>query len=328
MMNKETSHNIRLGVFVTSGIILLIVALYFIGNNKNLFGSTFKLYATFYNVNGLQKGNNVRYSGIDVGTVENIEIKNDTAIRVEMIIEEDLKKNIRKNSLASIGTDGLMGNKLVNIDPGSNDSPLINEGDELPSIKAINTEDMLRTLELTNQNIAVVSADLKDVTGNISKSRGTLYKVLMDTSLAKSLQNVLDNFASVSNDLSTITGKLSSLVADVKNGKGTAGMLLKDTLMSSNLEQTIGNVKKSSERVAEMSENLNNIIQRMDKQNGTIGTLINDTTLAGDLKQSIKNIQSGSDNFNQNMEALKHNFLFKGYFKKQEKKKTQLEDKK
>src|ERR1039457_3677637 len=107
-MNKEIIRNIRLGVFVVAGVLMLIVALYFIGNNKNIFGKSFKLYVVFPNVRGLQPGNNVRYDGINVGTVAKIEIVNDTCIKVEMNIETDLKKVIRKNSIATIGTDGLM----------------------------------------------------------------------------------------------------------------------------------------------------------------------------------------------------------------------------
>ena len=114
-MAKETSKNIRLGIFVLAGTAFLIVALYFIGNKQNLFGSTFKISAQFNNVNGLMIGNNVRFSGIDVGTVESVEIINDSMVNVVMIIEKDVQKFIRKNAVASVGTDGLMGNKLVNI---------------------------------------------------------------------------------------------------------------------------------------------------------------------------------------------------------------------
>src|SRR5436190_1600608 len=146
-MNKEFNHNIKLGIFVVTGALLLVIGLYLIGSNKNMFGSTITLYATFNTVSGLQNGNNIRYAGIDIGTVEDIIIINDTTVRVEMSIEDKLKKVIHKNSIASVGTDGLMGNKLINIDPGTKNSPLVKDGDEIVSIQAINTDAMLRTLE-------------------------------------------------------------------------------------------------------------------------------------------------------------------------------------
>ncbi|MCX6292149.1 MAG: MlaD family protein [Bacteroidetes bacterium] len=320
-MNKETNHRIRLGIFVTTGIIFLIIALYFIGNNRNMFGSTFKLYSTFQNVNGLQPGNNVRYSGIDVGTVEKIEIINDTSVHVQMVVEEKLKEHIRRNSIASIGTDGLMGNKLVNIDPGTLDAPLIKENDEIPSMRSVNTEEMLRTLELTNQNIAIVSADLKDITRSVQKSHGTLYKVLMDTTLAEGMESTLNNIQSVSKDLSNITGELSSLVNSVKSGKGTVGMLLKDTVLPSNLQVTINNVKLSSQRIADLSVSMTDMIQKINGSKGTVNSLLYDSALVNNLKQSMQNIQAGTDNFNQNMEALKNSFLFRSYFRNLEKEK-------
>src|SRR5690348_15105543 len=118
-MKKESSRNMQVGLFVSIGTVLLIVALYLIGDKQNLFGSTFRISAKFYNVNGLMVGNNVRFAGIDIGTVEEIEIINDSSVNVIMVLEERVQPYIKKNAIASIGTDGLMGNKLVNINSGS-----------------------------------------------------------------------------------------------------------------------------------------------------------------------------------------------------------------
>ena len=170
-MNKEIVKSIKLGIFIITGILCLVVALYFIGSRQNMFGRTFKLYTVFKNVRGLQPGYNVRYAGINVGTVEKIKIQGDTTVQVEMSIQSDLKKVIRKNSKTTIGTDGLKGDKLINIEPGSPEGELVNEGDQLGGIASINTEEMLRTLDITNRNIAVVSANLRDITNNINTSR-------------------------------------------------------------------------------------------------------------------------------------------------------------
>ena len=151
-MNKEIYRNIRLGVFVIAGAALLIFGLYSIGKSKSMFGKTFILSCEFSDVNGLAVGNNVRYSGIDVGTVDKIEFANDSTIKVDMLIDDNFKKYIRANSIASIGTDGLMGNKLVSIAPGSSDVPLVEDLSVIRSIKIVNTEEMLRTLDNTNNN--------------------------------------------------------------------------------------------------------------------------------------------------------------------------------
>ncbi|MEO5572232.1 MAG: MlaD family protein [Bacteroidia bacterium] len=319
-MNKTTIHNIKLGIFVITGILALTVGLYFIGSNRNMFGSTFKLYATFHNVGGLQRGNNVRYGGINVGTVKAIKIVNDTVIRVEMSVEADLKKVIRKNSPASVGTDGLMGSKLINIDPGTSDAASINDGDELTSVPAINTDEMLRTLEFTNGNIAIVSANLKDLTENINKSRGTLYKMLMDTSVAVGLQHTLNNMEKVSNNLEDITTDFSTLSNDVKNGKGLLGTLIKDTVITSQLKLTVKQAKESIEQINLSANELKLSLQKINNGNGTLSTLLNDTITSNHLKSSLANIDSSSKSLNENMEALKHSFLLRGYFRRQEKK--------
>ena len=303
------------------GILLLLGGLYFIGNNQNMFGKTYRLYASFPNVSGLQTGNSVRYAGINVGTVESIRIMNDTAIRIELLIDAELKKAIRKNSLATIGTDGLMGSKLINIDPGSPDSELAQPGDELSSIASINMDAMLRTLDVTNKNIAIVSANLRDITTNITTSHGTLYTVLMDTTLSLKIHKTLNNIELVSNNIVQISNDLGNVTSSVKNGKGLLGGLVKDTVIISDLAKAVKEVKTAGEQINISTIELKQLLQKINNGNGTVGTLLNDTASANHLKQSLINIENSSRNFNDNMVALKHNFLLRGYFKKQEKNK-------
>jgi len=324
-MNREPLNNIRLGIFVVSGALLLIVGLYFIGNNKNMFGSTFRLSTTFNDVNGLTEGNNVRYSGIDVGTIDRIKIINDTIIFVEMIVDDDLLHFIRKNSIASIGSDGLMGNKLVNISAGSPESLFVIENDTLKSIKGINTEEMLRTLEFTNQNIAFVSGDLKQITENITKSRGTLYTVLMDTTLAENFKETLANIENVSINLSTMTDKLNSLVDEARHGKGLAAKFVSDTVIANDLKMSIKKIKEGSERFSAITLEINKFSTELNNGKGCVSTLVYDTAMANDLKESISNINSASKKLDEELEALKHSFLLKSYYKDQEKQKKKAE---
>ena len=310
-MNKEIIRNIKLGIFTITGVLLLVLGLYFIGNNRNMFGKTYKLYALFTDVKGLQTGNNVRYAGIDVGTIESIHIINDTSIKIEMLIGGELKKVIRKNSLTTIGTDGLMGSKIINIDPG----------DELSTRSGVNMDDMLRTLDVTNKNIAVVSANLRDITNNINTSRGTLYTVLMDTTLSVKIHKTLDNIELVSNNILKISNDLNAVTSTVKNGKGLLGTLVNDTVIASDLAATVKEAKTAGEQINISTGELQQLLRKINSGDGTVGTLINDTISANHLKQSLVNIENSTRNFNENMEALKHNFLLRGYFKKQEKKK-------
>lgn len=318
-MNNEMSQNIRLGLFVLVGMVLLIVGLYFIGSNRNMFSKTFTLYATFKDVNGLREGNNVRYAGIDIGTIDAIDIVNDTTIRVTMLLKQDLQKVIRKNSLTNIGTDGLMGDKLINIEPGTSAMPLVNENDELISLPTVDTEAMLRTLEITNRNILTISANLKTITQNITDSRGTLYTVLMDTTVAIKLKHTLNNIDVVSNNILQMSDDLGHVVTEVKTGKGLLATLIKDTVITNDLSKAVKEIKSAGILINTSATDLRLIMHNINTGNGTISTLVNDTASANSLKRSLDNIEVSTQKFSENMEALKHNFLFKGYFKKQEK---------
>ena len=152
-MSTKQVNNAKVGLFVIAGIIFLVFTLYMIGKNRNLFGSTFTIRALVSNVNGLVPGNNVRFKGIDVGTVKTIKVENDTAISIVMTIDKSIKRYLKKNAIASIGTDGLMGNKLININSQDGEALLIEEGDVIYSKKPIETDEMLRTLNTTNTNI-------------------------------------------------------------------------------------------------------------------------------------------------------------------------------
>ena len=154
-MKKTTNEKLKLGVFVIVGLLLFIVAIYLIGNRQNMFTKTFTISASFNNVNGLVLGNNVRYSGINVGTVTSIEMLNDSVIRVDMKIEEKMVQHIKKDAIATIGTDGLVGNMIVNIIPGEGKEPVISSGDIIKSYSKIGADDMLNTLSVTNENAAI-----------------------------------------------------------------------------------------------------------------------------------------------------------------------------
>src|SRR4030042_3712570 len=99
-MKKSTGNKIKLGIFISIGIVVFIFALYFIGERQQLFRSTFRLSGVFKDVAGLQAGNNVRLSGINVGTVENIVLVSDSSVRVEIIIDESTRKFIKKDAVA------------------------------------------------------------------------------------------------------------------------------------------------------------------------------------------------------------------------------------
>lgn len=315
----EKSGKIKLGLFVIIGTLFFVASMYFIGDKQNLFGSTFKIKSIFNNVNGLQKGNNVRFLGIDVGTVNKIEIINDTSILVTMIIKEESRAFIKKNSISTIGTDGLMGNKLINITPKNSSSQVVNEGDTLVTLSEIITEDMLRRLEQTNTNIAMISSNLVDITDEIQLGKGTIGKLIKDSTLAQNIDVTIENLKDASKKSTTILSNIEDKLKDINLKKGSVGTLLTDTAFAENIEQMVKEMKAASENTKDLTQELKEMIIQMRAGQGVAGGVVNDTIMLNNLEKSMDNIQKGTAAFNENMEALKHNFLVRGYFKKQEK---------
>ncbi len=130
-MKKNTSNKIKLGIFISVGMLLFIVGIYFIGQGQQLFRSTFRISGVFKDVAGLQAGNNVRLSGVNVGVVDNIQIESDSTIRVEILIDENTRKFIKKDALVTIGSEGLMGNKILIITPGTGGKKEIQNNDSV-----------------------------------------------------------------------------------------------------------------------------------------------------------------------------------------------------
>jgi len=324
-MAKGTFNNIRLGIFVLAGLLLLVFTLYMLGKEKNLFGSTFTLKAHFENVNGLKSGNNIRFSGIEVGTVKKVVILSDTLIEVTMIIDSKVKEFIQKNAEVSIGTEGLMGNRVLNIIPVHERSAPVESGDLLATKKSTDIEGMLQTLGYTNKNIATVSEEMKMTIQRINNSKA-LWSLLNDTSLTTNLRNSLINLRVASARAGEFTGKLNDIASDVKSGKGTIGKLIKDSALALNLYETADLLKQTGEKANVLTDKLvalsESVKSDIEQGKGTANLLLKDSSFANKLSVTIGNIEKASEGLNQNMEALKHNFLFRGYFRKLEKQKS------
>jgi phospholipid/cholesterol/gamma-HCH transport system substrate-binding protein len=323
-MEEQTKNNIRLGLLVLAGLFLLILTLYGVGKNQNLFGSSFQLKARFSNISGLMKGNNIRFSGIQVGTVKNIEILNDTTIEVTMLIDKKVQPFIHANALASIGTEGLMGNKIINITPSNAAAPGVAGGTMLATQRIVNTDEMLQVLARTNNNIADISEDLKSAAHRIRSSTG-LWSLLGDTGLAIHLRASLANIDRAAVHTRQFTEDIREMVSGAREGKGSIGRLLTDTAFYHDLEQAALTIhqagKGAGDLVAHLDEMTQQVRRDIQEGKGAANALLRDSQLVIKLNASLDNIRQGTDGFNQNMEALKHNFLFRGYFRRLEKEK-------
>ncbi len=326
-MEKSTTQKMRLGIFVIIGLMLFVLAIYFIGEKQKMFGETNKLSAIFNNVSGLQLGNNVRYSGINVGTVRGISIINDTTIRVDMIIDKTIFKHIKKNAVATIGSDGLVGNMIINITPGENSISAVQPDDIIKSVNRIRTDDILSTLNVTNQNAALLTVDLLKITKEITQGKGTVGLLINDTIMGSDLKQTLRYLKLTSKGTSESVGKLNELIASLNN-KGNVIGVLKDTAVANKIKTIVGNLERSSDGINKVVTNLNATITNVKDGKGALNYLSNDPELVRKIDSTMTNINQASFRLNEDLEALKHNFLFRGYFKKQEKAKLKAAQKK
>jgi len=173
-MKKSINNKIKLGIFISIGIAVFIIGIYFIGEGQQLFRSTFRISGVFKDVAGLQVGNNVRFAGINVGTVDNISIVSDSSVRVEILIDESTRKFIKKDAVASIGSEGLMGNKILIITPGTGGEMEIEDNDIIQASLPINMDDILTSLKTTIDNTSDITNDLSKITNNIQSGKGTI----------------------------------------------------------------------------------------------------------------------------------------------------------
>lgn len=320
-MDKSSRKNLRLGIFVIFSTIILSIAVYLIGQKRDMFSDTFQLKVMFNNVNGLQAGNNVRFAGINIGSVLAVEIQNDSTIEVTLRIRKNLQTHIKQNAIVTIGTDGLMGNMLVNISPGKGESPVVTDGDYLESYSRIKTDDILKTLNTTNENAAILTSDLVEIVQEIKHGRGTISYLLYDTGMRQQISQAIINLKKATEQTNSILNQISRISAEVNEGRGLAGWLINDSLTKEKINLTLDDLRKASRQINSSTDSLNKLVTDLGAGEGPIPALMKDTAMVSDLRQTLTNLNKGTGKFNEDMEALQHHFLFRKYFKEKNKEK-------
>ena len=201
METHTEKFKVRLGLFVAGGLVLFVFAIFIIGKQKNLFNPVYTLNSTFHNVSGLQVGNNIRFSGINIGTVDNITIINDSTVKVAMTIKREVKQFIKSDSEVAIGSEGLIGDRLLIITQGSTNATLATEGQQLASKEPVETDAIISSLQVTAGNAEVISYQLADIMTKINGGEGTLGRLIQDTTIAENLNQTIVNLKKSSKGL-------------------------------------------------------------------------------------------------------------------------------
>lgn len=252
-MNKESGFRWKLGMFVTAGILFFAVTIYFVGKQKNLFGSTFHLKSHFKTVSGLKLGNNVRFSGINIGTVDAIEMISDTSVMVDLIIEKSAQPFIKTDAKVGISSDGLMGEKVLVISPGTFTFKSVKDNDILPSKQAIEMEDLMLSMKKSIDNVALISDNLAQFSYKVNNGDGALSKMISDEQFSSTLQSTLVNLQNSSTEFAKFTESMN-------NGKGALSKLVTDEKFGKTLDSTMMNLKTGTKGLNETIDAAQNSI--------------------------------------------------------------------
>ncbi len=326
-----------IGLFVILGLGFFSAILFLIGDRQKSFGKHLELYSEFSDLGGITNGAKVRVSGLDAGKVKKIEIPRTASgrFRLELQVEENVHGMIRKDSVVSIQTEGVVGDMFVSIKKGSDQAGEVSAGATLPSKEPF---DLAAVLERGSGLLDDVHGTLTDIRPRINTTLDTITKTVDHAD--RLIVGVQPNLNKVAADATRITGRIDGLLTDLNEGKGPAGLLLKDEATKQQLQATLLNIKQASANIDQASARADQTLADFQSRELTAklqATLVNvqavtqqlDTTLkealandnvgqdgAANLRETLSNLNRSTANLADDTEALKHNFFFRGFFKK------------
>jgi len=319
MDKSPNKRAVIVGLFVLIGLLFFVGGVLIVGNLRNTFKNKMKVVSLFDDVNGLQKGNNIWFSGVKIGTVFNLHFYGESQVEVIMNIETSAQQYIRKDSKVKITSDGIIGKKILVIYGGTSKSDEVQEGDTLEVEKSFTSEDMINTLQENNKNILAITADFKIISKNLAAGEGTIGKLLNDNSVYSNIKAATLSLQNASEKAQKLIGSLA-VFSEGLNKKGTlANELTSDTIIFKSIKTTVlqlqGIADSASVFIADLKQTASN-------PNSPIGVLLHDKESGARLKETIKNLESSSQKLDQDLEAAQHSFLLKKYFRKKAKTST------
>ncbi|MGZ8544867.1 MAG: MlaD family protein [Flavisolibacter sp.] len=329
MKRSSNKKAITVGVFIVVGILIFVVGLLTLGGQKKTFEKKIQVKAMFDDVGGLQEGNNVWYSGVKVGTIKEMRFTTDSRVEVIMNIETKAQPFIKKDSKAKISSEGFIGNKIVVLSGGSPGAAAIADDDVVTVENGLNTDEILATFQKNNQNLLEITGNIKTISERLEAGEGSVGKLLKDETLANTLEAAVVSLRQASTNAQKLTAYVSDYAARLQSPGSLTNDLVTDTLIFSNLKTTAAQLSAFSQSANVVSDNLklasNNIkevSQNLNSSNSPVGVLLHDKEAGENLKRTLANLQTGTKKLDENLEALQHNFLLRGFFKKKEKEKA------
>jgi len=309
--NKRTT---IVGLFIIIGLLFLVAGILTIGNLHSTFQSKMTVSTIFGDVNGLQSGNNIWFSGVKIGTVKKLEFYGESQVKVIMNINAESKQYIRKDSKVKISTDGLIGNKILVIYGGTPKAAEIEEGDTLTNETLLSTEEIMNTLQQNNLNIL-------EFTNKLARGEGTIGKLLNNDSIYYSISATINSLKAASAKAQKLIASLGDFTEKMNKEGTLANDLVTDTVVFNSFKSSVLSLQSISDSASVI---VNNLKGASDNPKSPLGVMLYDEQAGANLKTTISNLQSSSEKLNKDLEGLQHTFLLRGYFKKEAKKNEKL----
>ena len=247
-----------------------------------------------------------------------------------MGVDEKMQVYIHKDAKAKVGSDGLIGNRIIVIYGGTPSSPTVNDGDILAVEKIAGMEDMMATFQSNNENLLSITGDFKEISSKLANGEGTIGKLLNDETLSNSMELALANLQRAASNATEISRDVSAYTSQLQKEGTLANDLVTDTVIFNNLRSSVAEIdqlsKKANEVMASLQTASNTVNTSLTDKNTPAGAMLQDKETAASLKATIKNLETSTKKLDENMEALQHNFLLRGFFRKREKEASKNEE--
>jgi len=322
-MQENNKKAIKVGIFIFIGLLIFIIGVFTLGSQKKAFTDSFSVNVVFDDIQGLKTGNNVWFSGVKIGTIKKIQFFGTSQVQVFMNLEEEAHKYIHKDAKALISSDGLIGNKIVVITGGNPKFPFVEEGDRLQVDPTLSTDDIMKTLQANNKNLITITNNLKSITDNMIKGKGTIGMLLTDSGMAIKIKSAVNNLEATTLNANKLTYEFAQFGTKLNAKGGLTDKLLTDTSVFPKLQRSATSFQASAKSAATLTNNLNSVSEKLKDSNSPLGILLSDKVSGNNLRTTLVNLKTSSKKLDENMEALQHNFLLRGFFKKKAKEKVE-----
>lgn len=316
---SDNKRGITVGIFLFIGLAIFLIGVFTLGGQKKTFVKSFTLNVVFDDIQGLKVGNNVWFSGVKIGTIKKLQFYGTSQVQVFLSVEQEAQKYIHKNAKASISSDGLIGSKIVVIDGGSTKFPFVEDGDRLMVNNTLSTDDIMKTLQVNNKNLVDITSDFRILARNLVDGKGTAGALLADQQVADNFKTIVENLKNTTAAADKMAVELRAFSEKLNNEDGLANKLLTDTVVFAKLQSSVNELQKTAASAAKLTDNLNQASAKLNQTDNTAGLLLNDQPTAEQVKSIMKNLNNSSQKLNEDLEALQHNFLLRGFFKKKAK---------